>query len=849
MKLSGSSSKHDTDNKEEDDDNDNLNLKEVAKQGQLLQDIKTEIENEINQSLDRINHYQIGYETQLNKWNKLSENQQSLSVVTIQLKNVQTIWKLQLKINLQINKLSKSFGFNNNEINQIRNDNDDNDDNDKMIELCIKIINDIHLMIEKSDKCIIQIQMTQKQKKNNMSYDKNKSSLNDIVNELHDEVTLYSSFIVEIFEFAFNSIVNINNLEIKIKSIYNLSKILNCIDFKLNMKTCIMFIHSRICLNIFNVIFDSSLLFKLKIKEQKEENKNKSIIINKITNINNNNDKTKNLLCLNVCNFIKIIEWIEINIFINNKKICKFWKEYHLFPSMDDWIILWINLNTPILSSLLFTPKFNDDDDNNDKMFDKIQDSAIQHITRSIAYQENIENALKSLEKIINDTKINSSKKYLAKSLELLENNDNDENQYGLSSKILSKILPSKIRQFIFESIREKIKNHGYEPFNPLNLQKFRKIIIDNNDDDINDEKKEESNNKDNNNNNNNNNKMIKYIDLIKQSELFFLKKQCKISTTMFEIVIIIYNICIFIEEMYYIDNNDNDILNLATMYVDLFMNICRNIIELWMSLSISYHKKYFYDVSSLGFQFYNDCSFLSFNLLKLSIKTNHGNLLITDNIKNNLIISDTINLKYIWFTDYIQLLKSLGKQYFIYHLHKQRITILKSLSNINKFNGIDNRKIFENLKQNFSESLISIAQFLKGSRSIIPDNLLYQIGEKLLKCICNCVINEILKRINDSDIGVNAAHNISLIIKHIETFEILINDMQYLTKNISKIWKKFIKISDILDKDASLLSLTKELNNGELDVFNKKILIQLICALFDESDKRSKFIQAVDLR
>ena len=227
---------------------------------------------------------------------------------------------------------------------------------------------------------------------------------------------------------------------------------------------------------------------------------------------------------------------------------------------------------------------------------------------------------------------------------------------------------------------------------------------------------------------------------------------------------------------------------------------------------------------------------------MQLSIKTNHGNLLITDNVRTNL--------KYLWFTDYIQSLKSLGKQYFIYHLHNQRTTILKSLSNIHKFNDIAKPQQFENLKQNFSESLGSISQFLNSSRSIIPDSLLYQIGEKLLKCICDCVMDEISKRIHDSDIGVTAAHNISLIIKHIETFDILSNDFEYLTMNISKTWKKFIKLGDVLHEDQSLLSLTKELNDGEFDdLFSKQDLIQLICALFDESDKRMKFIQAINNR
>ena len=128
-----------------------MDLKQVAKEGQSLEDIRMEIENEINESLNRITHYQIGYETQLNKWNKLSANQQNLSSLMIELKNVQSVWKLQLKINLQINKLSKSYGFN-----QTDNDKNNNYNND-MFELCINIINDIDNMIKKTDNCIFKL--------------------------------------------------------------------------------------------------------------------------------------------------------------------------------------------------------------------------------------------------------------------------------------------------------------------------------------------------------------------------------------------------------------------------------------------------------------------------------------------------------------------------------------------------------------------------------------------------------------------------------------------------------------------------------------------------------------------
>ena len=54
---------------------------------------------------------------------------------------------------------------------------------------------------------------------------------------------------------------------------------------------------------------------------------------------------------------------------------------------------------------------------------------------------------------------------------------------------------------------------------------------------------------------------------------------------------------------------------------------------------------------------------------------------------------------------------------------------------------------------------------------------MLYQIGGKLLECIIERFIDEIMDRIAsffDSDISTQTGNNISLLIKHISNFELL---------------------------------------------------------------------------
>ena len=97
MKLSAQSTDNDT-------EQDTLGLSTVATEGKRLDNIRQELENRISESSNRITHYQIGYEAQVHslemEWNKLSQNQQSLSSLMRELKRVQSIWKLQLKINV-----------------------------------------------------------------------------------------------------------------------------------------------------------------------------------------------------------------------------------------------------------------------------------------------------------------------------------------------------------------------------------------------------------------------------------------------------------------------------------------------------------------------------------------------------------------------------------------------------------------------------------------------------------------------------------------------------------------------------------------------------------------------------
>eukprot|EP01084_Bolivina_argentea_P238680 400984_1 len=186
------------------------------------------------------------------------------------------------------------------------------------------------------------------------------------------------------------------------------------------------------------------------------------------------------------------------------------------------------------------------------------------------------------------------------------------------------------------------------------------------------------------------------------------------------------------------------------------------------------------------------------------------------------------------------------------FSLHQQIIE--KTLNIINYFYGISKPQMYQLVKAAVSESLISIYQFLNVFRSTIPHDLLYQMGGKLLDCVCGQIVNSVTERVyfpqvQNSDISVDSAHNISLLISHIKTFYInnksLKNDMKFLVKNAT-IWNKFIKLGAILDKDQSFYTLNQQLNEGELTIFDNETLIKIVCAVFQKSDMRTNFIKLI---
>merc|ERR1712176_1275344 len=89
-----------------------LSLSNAAKQCRMLEDAQLNLEKQLDACCQSISVADVQLAKVQFEWNKMSKHQQSLSILMKQMKKVQSVWKLQLKINVQMKKLSTKYGFN-----------------------------------------------------------------------------------------------------------------------------------------------------------------------------------------------------------------------------------------------------------------------------------------------------------------------------------------------------------------------------------------------------------------------------------------------------------------------------------------------------------------------------------------------------------------------------------------------------------------------------------------------------------------------------------------------------------------------------------------------------------------
>ncbi|ETO11146.1 hypothetical protein RFI_26229 [Reticulomyxa filosa] len=398
----------------------------------------------------------------------------------------------------------------------------------------------------------------------------------------------------------------------------------------------------------------------------------------------------------------------------------------------------------------------------------------------------------------------------------------------------------------------------------------------------------------------------IAYKELVDISKRFIRTHPCKISATMFKLTFLLYQLiisnqyfvhifenviskradssdskfmCFFflkiMEIFSYLRNNtkkknkkNKRIIDVKKLIEMLQEELCPNVAQLWIACAVSYHSKNFSAAPLLGMLFCNDCMFLSFHIKKICEQTNCGQKLAIKKIDNDDTAKETKEAEKSnekeqkWMMRLVTPLNRLGQKYLLLQLFvltfvakknfcchacahnmnkdKCRCTIENSLKCIGHFLGR-----FDEIEQGLSESLTSCANILHVCLYVIPDDLLTQIIGNLFQVICGCFVQGLSGRISltsNNDISASDAARISRLIASVQNFELLSNQIEYITMH-TKDWDKFLALGDILNESQSLTGLTTNLRRGDYKIFEKDTLKRLVCSLYDKSPRRDAFL------
>jgi len=192
---------------------------------------------------------------------------------------------------------------------------------------------------------------------------------------------------------------------------------------------------------------------------------------------------------------------------------------------------------------------------------------------------------------------------------------------------------------------------------------------------------------------------------------------------------------------------------------------------------------------------------------------------------------------------------KKLGQKYFEKYLQKQK----ESLKIPPRFVGIRDTQQSVDLVKSLDECLYTLLYLVNERKAALPNKMLFEIAGRLLKQVCDEMIEQVTERVraltdSDSAIGMAEAQNISLCIAHVVYF-VLGRDLAHLTRDFEETWQRFTQSALILDAEYSLKLFTRSLENGRMDVFLPNDLVNILCALWSESEKRETVVHAIQAR
>ncbi|CAG8445031.1 10716_t:CDS:10 [Ambispora leptoticha] len=290
--------------------------------------------------------------------------------------------------------------------------------------------------------------------------------------------------------------------------------------------------------------------------------------------------------------------------------------------------------------------------------------------------------------------------------------------------------------------------------------------------------------------------------------------------------------------------------------------NATLDLFDLYRAIMPVYHSSKFTDIPALAMMFYNDCTWLASELLKIqrqysssqSISSNAimnlGNGIEedgwgfdTENIDEvNSATTDQWTGQNVYYEDMANQLRELGQRWFDIQIETQKSLLKDFLDEMGGLHSMAREDRFDACHRVMKQIVHTLTQLNKVLKAVLSPALRY----KALGLLVDSVIKQMIDDVEDLyDISAEESQQLNLICGMLFELEGLFPKIgQHKINMHVKNWEKYRHLTDILN--LSLAEIMNRFRNAELTGFKTTELGNLICALFADTPLRARNLQEI---
>ncbi|CAG8494488.1 1531_t:CDS:10 [Paraglomus occultum] len=249
------------------------------------------------------------------------------------------------------------------------------------------------------------------------------------------------------------------------------------------------------------------------------------------------------------------------------------------------------------------------------------------------------------------------------------------------------------------------------------------------------------------------------------------------------------------------------------------------DLFDLYRVLMPVYHYEKFTSIPALAMLFYNDCMWLSRELIKLQ-KQFAG---LFDEIGKEVVYNETV-----------ENLRELGTSWFNLQIDKQKQALSELFDELNGLQQSATEAKFEACKKAMMEIIYTVQLVSKVWQTVLPSPSHY----KAISALIDHILLRMIEEVEDlADIALEESSHLNIICTMLYELERMFPKTEPIGKH-SRAWHKFQQITEILN--LSLAEIMDRYRGGILREFETEELVKLICALFSETAIRGRSVREI---